>query len=233
MMSVYIYVHAPMSRPILLLFDVNETLLDLSPLQASIRGVLPGADSPKLWFTTMLQYATAMSLADQYATLPEIGTAVLRMLAEGRGVKLSEEQARTAIAPITRLPAYPDVAPALARLRAAGFRLAALSNSTISGLRSQLDYAGLASCFDAQFSVQETGVYKPHASVYQGAVRRMRVEPEQAMLVAAHGWDVAGARWAGLRNAFVRRNDQAPFPLAEPPELLVTDIGELADRLGA
>lgn len=225
-----------MSRPALLLFDVNETLLDLTPLQASIRRVLPGADSPKLWFTTMLQYATAMSLAGQYATLPEIGTAVLRMLAEGRGIRLSEQQAQTAIAPITRLPAWPDAAPALARLRAAGFRIAALSNSTTTGLRSQLDYAGLAPYFDAQFSVQNIGsigeVYKPHASVYLGAARRMRVEPEQAMLVAAHGWDVAGARWAGLRNAFVRRSGQAPFPLAEPPELLVADLGELADRLG-
>jgi 2-haloacid dehalogenase len=222
-----------MSRPALLLFDVNETLLDLTPLQTGIRRVLPGADSPKLWFTIMLQYATAMSLAGQYATLPEIGAAVLRMLAEGRGVKLSEQQAQTAIAPITRLPAWPDVAPALTRLRAAGFRLAALSNSTTSGLRSQLDHAGLASCFDAQFSVQGTGVYKPHPSVYLRAASRMRVEPGAAMLVAAHGWDVAGARWAGLRNAFVRRNDQAPFPLAEPPELVVADIGELADRLGA
>ena len=221
-----------MSRPALLLFDVNETLLDLTPLQASIRRVLPGADNPKLWFTTMLHYATAMSLAGQHASLPEIGAAALRMLAEGRGINLSEQQAQTAIAPITRLPAYPDVAPALARLRAAGFRLAALSNSTTTGLRSQLDYAGLAPYFDAQFSVEEAGVYKPHPSVYLRAARRMRVEPGEAMLVAAHGWDVAGAGWAGLRNAFVRRNEQAPFPMAEPPELLVADIGELADRLG-
>lgn len=222
-----------MPHPTLLLFDVNETLLDLTPLQASIRRVLPGAGSPKLWFTTMLHYATAMSLAGQHASLPEIGAAVLRMLAEGRGIQLSEQQARIAIAPITRLPAYPDVTPALARLRAAGFRLAALSNSTTTGLRGQLDYAGLAPYFDAQFSVQDSGVYKPHASVYLSAVRRMRVEPDAAMLVAAHGWDVAGAGWAGLRSAFVRRKDQAPFPLAEPPELVVADIGALADKLGA
>jgi 2-haloacid dehalogenase len=220
-------------KPSLLLFDVNETLLDLTPLRASIRRVLPGADSPKLWFTTMLHYATAMSLAGQHASLPDIGAAVLRMLAEGRGIALSEQQAQTAIAPIARLPAYPDVAPALARLRAAGFRMAALSNSTTIGLRSQLDYAGLGCCFDAQFSVDESGVYKPHPSVYLRAVSRMRVAPEEAMLVAAHGWDVGGAGWAGLRSAFVRRNEQAPFPLAEPPELLVADIGELADRLGA
>jgi len=222
-----------MVRPALLLFDVNETLLDLSPLQTSIRTVLPGADSPKLWFTTMLHYSAAMTLAGQYAALPEIGAAALRMLAEGRGIRLSEQQVQAAIAPITRLPPHPDVAPALARLRGAGFRLAALSNSTTGGLRAQLSYAGLASCFDAQFSVQETSLYKPHPTVYHRAASRMRVAPEDTMLVAAHGWDVAGAGWAGLRTAFVRRNAQAPFPLADAPGLVVADIGELADRLGA
>ncbi|MGJ7916712.1 haloacid dehalogenase type II [Massilia sp. LXY-6] len=218
-------------RPALLLFDINETLLDLAPLRASIERILPGG--AELWFTTLLQHATAMSLAGRFAPLPEIGAAALRMLAEGRGVKLSPQQAQMAIAPIARLPAHPDVAAALARLRAAGFRLAALSNSTTAGLRAQLAHAGLAPLFDAQFSVQDFGVYKPHPAVYLGATARMRVAPGQAMLVAAHGWDVAGAGWAGLRSAFVCRGDKRPFPLAEQPGMVVRDLSELADRLGA
>lgn len=222
---------SPADRPALLLFDVNQTLLDLAPLQASIRTVLPGADSPKLWFSTMLHYSTVMTLAGRYASLPEIGAAALRMLAEGRGISLTEQQAAMAIAPITRLPAHPDVAPGLARLRDAGFRLAALSNSTSSGLRTQLAFAGLAELFDAQFSVEDVGLYKPHPTVYHRAASRMRIDADRAMLVAAHGWDVAGAGWAGLRTAFVKRAGQAPFPLADAPGLVVADIGELADRL--
>ena len=218
-------------RPALLLFDINETLLDLAPLRAGIERILPGA--AELWFTTMLQYATAMNLAGRFAPLPEIGAAALRMLAEGRGIALSPRQAQAALAAITRLPAHPDVAPALARLRAAGFRLAALSNSTTAGLRAQLAHAGLAPLFDAQFSVQDFGVYKPHPGVYLGAAARMRIAPAQAMLVAAHGWDVAGAGWAGLRTAFVCRGDKRPFPLAAEPGFTVQDLAELADRLNA
>jgi 2-haloacid dehalogenase len=218
-------------RPALLLFDINETLLDLSPLRASIERILPGG--AELWFTTMLHHATAMSLAGRFAPFPEVGAATLRMLAEGRGIALSPRQAQLAIAPITRLPAHPDVAPALARLRARGLKLAALSNSTTAGLRAQLAHAGLAPLFDAQFSVQDFGVYKPHPGVYLGAVARMRVAPGQAMLVAAHGWDTAGAGWAGLRTAFVCRGRQRPFPLAGEPDLTVRDLSALADRLGA
>jgi 2-haloacid dehalogenase len=220
-------------RPALLLFDVNQTLLDLAPLQASIRTVLPGADSPKLWFTATLQHAMAMSLAGQHAPLPEIGAAVLRMLAEGRGVTLSQQAAASVLRPLSRLPAHPDVAPALARLRAAGVRMAALSNSTTAGLRAQLGYAGLASYLDAAFSVEEVGVYKPHPRVYLQAAHRMRVAPAQTMLVAAHGWDVAGAAWAGLQSAFVSREGEHPFPLAPAPTLEVPHLGALADRLGA
>jgi 2-haloacid dehalogenase len=218
-------------RPALLLFDINETLLDLSPLRTGIERILPGG--AELWFTTMLHYATAMNLAGRFIPFPEIGAAALRMLAEGRGIALSPRQAQQAIAPITRLPAHPDVAPALARLRAAGLKLAALSNSTTAGLRAQLSHAGLARLFDAQFSVQEFGVYKPHPATYLGAAARMRVAPGQAMLVAAHGWDTAGAGWAGLRTAFVCRGNKRPFPLAGEPDLTVRDLAELAARLGA
>jgi 2-haloacid dehalogenase len=218
-------------RPALLLFDINETLLDLAPLRAGIERILPGG--AELWFTTMLHYATAMNLAGRFLPLPEVGAATLRMLAEGRGTTLTPEQAQMAIAPITRLPAHPDVAPALARLRAAGFKLAALSNSTTAGLRAQLSYAGLASLFDAQFSVQDFGNYKPHPGVYLGATARMRVEPGQAMLVAAHGWDTAGAALAGLRTAFVCRGNKRPFPLAGEAGFTVEDLAALAERLGA
>ena len=220
-------------RPVLLLFDVNETLLDLAPLKAAISAVLPGPDSPVLWFTAMLQHAAMMSLAGRHAPLPQIGSAVLRMLAEGRGIALNEEQAEAALHPLTRLAPHHDVAPGLERLRAAGYRMAALSNSSGAALRAQLSYAGLDRLFDAQYSVEEVGVYKPHPDVYLHAVRAMGTLPGDAMLVAAHGWDVAGAAWAGLRSAFVRRPGQAPFPLAPPPDYLVPDLEALADVLGA
>lgn len=222
-----------LARPDLLLFDVNQTMLDMSPVHAAIRAVLPDADSPKLWFATTLQYAASMTLAGRYAPLPEIGAAVLRMLAQGQGIDISPSAAEAAMRSLTRLPAHADVRPALQRLKSAGLRLAALSISTRTGLRAQLDHAGIADCFDAQFSVQEFGLYKPHPDVYRRVAARMRVEAAGTMLVAAHGWDVGGAAWAGLRTAFVERAGQAPFALAPAPELVVGDLGELAQRLGA
>lgn len=81
-------------RPTVLLFDVNETLLDLTPLADSINAVLLDEHAAKLWFTTMLQYSLVMTVSEQHAALPEIGAAVLQMMARNYEVVLTSEDAK-------------------------------------------------------------------------------------------------------------------------------------------
>lgn len=217
--------------PQVMLFDVNETLLDLRPLEESIDSVLLEEGAAKGWFTTMLQYSLAMTVSDQYASLPDIGAATLRMLARNREVLLSEEDAKKALQPMLSLPPHPDVKPALERLKQNGFRLATLTNSSTSGVKVQLENAGLSSLFEKSLSIEALGKYKPHRAVYQWAAEQMGVEPSRCMLVAAHGWDVAGAKWAGLQTAFIGRAGQQLFPLAETPNVIVADLAGLVDKL--
>lgn len=223
--------NAKQNRPAVLLFDVNETLLDLRPLRERIESVLLDAEGAILWFTTMLQYSLVMTVGEKYAPFPDIGVATLKMLAKNREVVLSDADARRALEPMSSLSPYPDVRPALERLRGAGFRLAALTNSSQSGVKAQLEHAGLADCFERQLSVETVGKYKPHLAVYRWAAAEMRAEPGMCMLVAAHGWDVAGAAWAGLRSAFVERGGQQMFPLAAPPDIVAADLEGVADAL--
>src|ERR1700737_4969409 len=220
-------------QPTVLLFDVNETLLDLTPLADSINAVLLDEHAAKLWVTTMLQYSLVMTVSEQYAALPEIGAAVLQMMARNYEVVLTSEDAKKALEPMRTLPPHPDVLPGLQQLRQAGFRLSTLTNSSQSGIKSQLEHAGLADCFERQLSVESVGKYKPHRAVFQWAAREMQVEPGECMLVAAHGWDVAGAKWAGLQTAFIGRAGQQLFPLAPPPDVHAADVSDLAKRLCA
>jgi 2-haloacid dehalogenase len=124
------------------------------------------------------------------------------------------------------------VRPGLEQLKQADFRLATLTNSSQSGIKSQLEHAGLADCFERQLSVESVGRYKPHRAVYQWAVREMQVDLGACMLVAAHGWDVAGAKWAGLQTAFIGRAGQQLFPLAPQPDMHMADVLALAKQLG-
>ncbi|MCG8460000.1 MAG: HAD-IA family hydrolase, partial [Holophagales bacterium] len=129
------------------------------------------------------------------------------------------------------LAPHPDVRPALERLREAGFRLVALTNSAHGAMEAQLENASLRNLFHDALSVEEVGLYKPHTHVYRWACRRQGVAPEEAMMVAAHGWDVAGAQWAGLRAAFLARPPRQLFPLAPNPEIVADDLEDAADAL--
>ena len=221
-----------MTRPEVIFFDVNETLLDLTPLVASVGEALGGRpELAPLWFTTLLQYSLVATVADRYSDFGEIGAACLRMVARNHGIELDERAAQRHLAPMRSLPPHPDVMPALERLRTAGFRLATLTNSSTAAVADQMRNAGLAGFFESSLSVEEVGLYKPHAHVYRWAARRVGVDVSGCLLVAAHGWDVAGASWAGMRTAFVARPGQQAFPPGPAIDITVPSLKGLPGAL--
>ena len=120
--------------------------------------------------------------------------------------------------------------PALRILRDAGLVTAALSNNPLLVVQQQLHHAGLSPLFAEIMSVDEAGALKPAPEVYDFAVRRLDLPPGSVWMVAAHGWDIAGATRAGLRGAFVARPGQSPDPFA-PPEIIANDLLTLAHTI--
>lgn len=221
-----------MARPKIILFDVNETLLDLQPMKEAITKLLGGGpETARLWFTTLLQHSQVMTLADRFADFSEIGAACLRMVAKNQGVDLSEDAAKKAVAPMRSLPPHPDVVVALEHLRDAGCRLAPLTNSSKAAVADQMNNAGLTDFFEVLLSVEEVGLYKPHSHVYRWAARRVGADVSECLLVAAHGWDVAGAAWAGMKTAFVARPGQQVFPLGPVPDINISSLAELPGQI--
>ena len=221
-----------MARPKVILFDVNETLLDLQPMKEAITKLLGGGpETARLWFTTLLQHSQVMTLADRFADFSEIGAACLRMVAKNQGVDLSEDAAKKAVAPMRSLPPHPDVAVALEHLRDAGYRLAPLTNSSKAAVADQMQNAGLTEYFEVLLSVEDVGMYKPHGHVYRWAARRVGADVSECLLVAAHGWDVAGAAWAGMKTAFVARPGQQVFSLGPAPDINISSLAELPGQV--
>jgi 2-haloacid dehalogenase len=221
-----------MKRPKMLFFDVNETLLDLNAMKTVIGDALGSRpDLLPLWFSTMLQYSLVVTVADQYHHFGEVGAAALLMVARNHGISLSPEGAKAAVSSILSLPPHPDVRPALEELKRAGFRLVTLTNSSQGAVDAQIQNANLTDLFEKRLSVEEVQMFKPHRHVYQWAARKMGFAPEDCMLVAAHGWDVAGAIWAGWRAAFISRPGAQLFPLAPAPEIAEPDLRAAGERL--
>ena len=220
--------------PTSLIFDINETLLDMTAVKRTIAQVLDNEDLVPLWFSTLLHHSLVDNVTGKFHNFSDIGAAALVMVCHAQQRSITLEEAKQAIIPaMTSLPAHEDVKPALQRLRNAGFTLTALSNSAHEGLQNQLQHADVNQLFDNILSVEQIGVYKPSATVYHWAIKEIGSQAEQTMMVAAHGWDTTGAKAAGLQAAFVSRPGKMPYPLGIDADITVKDIAELAKHLGA
>lgn len=219
-------------KPKVLIFDINETLLNLEEVRKSVSEILQGGEEViLLWFETMLHYSLVFTVSDQYRNFDEIGAAALVMLAKNRNIDLDMETAGKVLKPIRIAPPHPEVPEALERLKQEGFRMAALTNSARGGMNAQLENAGIDTYFEQCLSVEDIGLYKPHRHVYLWAARQMKTPPENCLFVAAHGWDVAGAMSAGMKAAFVARPGQQTYPLAPEPDIVEPDIEKTAHAL--
>lgn len=218
----------PPSSPVLI-FDVNETLLDMQAVKSAIAAALDGNDTlVPVWFSTLLHHSLVDMARGKFNAFSEVGAAALVMVAASEGKTISLEQARDIITtPMSSLPPHDDVITGLSELRNRGYTLIALSNSSEKGLYQQLANANIAHLFHSIMSVETIRTYKPFPEVYKWALAQSNTQAKEAMMIAAHGWDLAGAAACGMKTAFIKRQGKIPYPLAEAPDFSVSGLREL------
>jgi 2-haloacid dehalogenase len=219
-----------MSRRVLV-FDVNETLLDLRPLDVHFARVFGDAAVRHQWFQQFVQSFLVTTLVGPYVDFGTVGRGALAMVAERGGRPITDDEAREILGAIRELPPYPDVRDALERLRAAGFPLGTLTNSTKALAEAQMRNAGLMDLFDQLLSADEVRRLKPAPEPYRMAAERFGVPVGQVRLVAAHAWDVAGALHAGCKAAFVARPGMVLDPVHPRPDIVGRDLREVAEAI--
>ena len=212
-------------------FDVNETLLDLAAMDPHFERIFGDAGVRVDWFAQMIQSALVATVTGAYRPFGAHAMAALEMTAERAGVELADDDKQAVAAQLRQLPAHPEVAGALRRLREAGLRLASLTNSTEEVARAQLEHAGLVDTFELVLSADTVGRLKPAPEPYRMAAQRLGVGVAEVRLIAAHAWDVAGAARAGCATAFVARPGKVLDPLVERPGIVGADLAEVAEAI--
>lgn len=220
------------NKPVIV-FDVNETLLDMTPLKKSVNELLDEEQGFKIWFGMLLHYSTVSNSIEEYNDFTTIATATLKMAAVSMNKKVSEDQVKETLSLIKTLQSYPDVAKGLTVLKENGFRLITLTNSPDGALQAQLENSKLTHFFEQALSIDSLGKYKPAPETYQWAAKQLKVKPEEMLLVAAHGWDIAGATHAGLATGFIEREGQSLYSLSKDPNFIAEDILKMAEKLVA
>jgi 2-haloacid dehalogenase len=195
-----------------IVFDVNETLLDMSALDPLFADAFGDKGTRRVWFSQTLQLAFAMTINHEYAPFGDLAKAALDMTARKRGVGLDDERAKRIMRGFAALPAHGDAREGLARLRSAGYRLAVLAQAGTYLLEEQLERAKLREYFAYVFSADEVRRFKPASEPY--AMVYDRLGGDTPLMVTAQDWDVAGARHAGWETAFVGRHGTSLNPLA-------------------
>ena len=215
----------------LIVFDVNETLLDLSALDREFERIFGDPAVRGNWFAQVLQNSMVATITGKYDDFGKIAGAALDMTAQRHDLELHEEDRKAILGGIRSLPAHPDVTMGLNQLKDAGFRLFTLTNSPPHVVEAQLKNSALFEYFERSLSVDAVRRFKPDSEVYKMTAKELGVPVEQIRLVAAHDWDVVGALNAGCAAAFIARPGKVLNPLMPVPDIVGNDLIAVVEKI--
>lgn len=214
-------------------FDVYGTLVDPLEMQRHLRTLI-GEQADRfaaLWREKQLEYSFRRGLMRAYVSFDVCTTQALAYVTRALGADLTDEQQANLLAHYRQLAAFSDAIPAIDVLRVAGHTVVAFSNGVEATVRALLDHAGVLSHLDGVISVDDLGTFKPDPDVYTYLAQRMNRPIQETWLVSGNPFDVIGAKAAGLKAIWVRRNPAAIFdPWSIEPDMIVADLAELATR---
>jgi 2-haloacid dehalogenase len=215
----------------LVVFDVNETLLDLETVAPVFERIFDDKAAMRFWFANLIQYSVALTVAGQYVPFTEIGAAVMKMLADTRGIKIKDTDEKELTDRFSTMPPHSEVPAALRKLRDAGFRLFTLTDNLLEVQTRQLEHGGIVDLFERRFSADGVKHHKPSRQSYAYVERELGVEPSQLCLVACHTWDTLGAVAAGWEGALIRRAGNDVLSVGPQPHIIGDDLDDVADEL--
>lgn len=222
------------TAPSVIVFDVNETLSDMSPMGERFAEVGVPAQLAKLWFATLLRDGFALTAAGGNGAFAEIGAEALRGLLATSDLAMGLDQAvEHVMAGMAGLGLHPDVPEGVRSLRKAGYRLVTLTNGSAQVAERLFMPAGIRDEFERLLSVEDAPGWKPAPAAYHYAAAACGVDPGDMLLVAVHPWDIHGAARAGLGTAWINRTGASYPGYFAAPGCTVASLAELPEALGA
>lgn len=222
-----------MASPSIIVFDVNETLIDIESIAPFFEKKFGDRRALRDWFNQLILYSNVITLAGYYETFFALGQGVLQMLGTVYGVTIGPEDCEELRDNMLSMPAHKDVPEGLRMLKESGFRLMTLTNSPSASSGSPLERAGLAHFIERQFSVDSVRRFKPAPEVYHLITDLLDVPPSSICLVAAHTWDTLGAQSVGFSAGLVTRSGNAMLPVdgLPQPDVVAPDLERMAREI--
>ncbi|MBC7591923.1 MAG: haloacid dehalogenase type II [Salinibacterium sp.] len=219
--------------PSVIVFDVNETLSDMSPMEARFVEVGAPSHLARAWFAALLRDGFALAAAGGTTKFSVIGSHNLREMLRDLALTRSLDDAVNHIMDgLAALNLHPDIADGIHVLKRAGVRLVTLSNGSSELARTLLTRAKLDGEFEALLTVEDAPAWKPVRAAYHYAADTCGVEPADILLIAVHPWDIHGATQAGMSTGWLNRANATYPRFFAAPDYTARTLSELAIKLG-
>ena len=211
------------------LFDLNGTLVDPAVLAQPLGDSAADEVLVHEALDNAIEQAMVVTLTGAQAEFADLLRAGLRrrLSLAGRDPALADD----ALALLSTMPAFIDAPAALETLRGVGLELGVLTQSSADAADAVLRFAGLRDRMEIVLSAPESGAFKPDPRPYRMALERIGAAAGEVAFVAAHWWDVAGAKRAGLRTGWVARRDLFLPESVPEPDVRGRDLAEVAGGL--
>jgi 2-haloacid dehalogenase len=215
----------------LIVFDVNETLLDLETMEPTFERIFGDRKAMRFWFANLIMYSAALTVAGCYVPFTDIGSAVMKMLADTQGIRINEADKKVLTEKFSTMPPHREVPAALRKLRNAGFRLFTLTDNLLEVQTRQLEHGGIVDLFERRFSADGVKHHKPSPHAYAYVEKALGVDASGFCLIACHTWDTLGAVAAGWQAALIKRAGNDVLGVGPQPQIVGSDLNDVADQL--
>ena len=201
------------NRPSVLVFDVNETLIDIVALEPQFERMFGDRGVFREWFGQLVMYSMTVTLSDNYIDFFSLGQAVLRMTADVHRVPITDDDVRALGTGMRTMPAHPDVADGFEGAERSGLSPCHPDEFTAEPERARRRWSTPASQTTSRGSSASTRlVSQAVCPAIHDVAAELGVAPSACMMVAAHVWDPIGAQAAGFSGALITRPGNAPLP---------------------
>ncbi len=218
--------------PQLIVFDVNETLSDLSTVGNTFAEVGATKQHAKTWFASVLRDGFALGLTNETPAFADVARGCATVVLSTADLSRPLDEAVDAVmASLKAVTLHPDVVDGIRELSAAGFRLVTLSNGSTAIAQKLFEEAGIDREFERLLSVEGSSPWKPAHESYEYAAGECGVALGEMALVAVHPWDTHGAARAGLTAVWVDRDGSTYPPHFAAPAVTVSSLAGLAAHL--
>ncbi len=217
------------AKPRIVFFDVVETVFSLTPLEDKMAEFNLPAGTDRLFFAQLLRDAFALSASGVFHPFPDIAKGTLAVLLHSLGHEADETTLKDILGVFSRLPTHKDVRPALEKLRDSDCQAVMLTNGSRANTEKLVRDNDVEHLVDDIVSVDDFNIWKPQTELYRQAALKHSCAPENAVLVAAHAWDIHGAIQAGFHGIWIQRHESLFHPLMGSPDEQVTDLVDAVD----